>query len=349
MTDHGAVVRRLSLDVLMDRPDPPGLSGGQVTYQAWQFHHLQSFADVTWWGDGRGDAVLCWDETSLLTDPRVRSHPCEGLFVFVCHDWWCHPLALVRELRRRPRVLMVLRHDSARRFFDLIAPELPKVVLRPGVEPSVFHPHSGEKTVDVLLSGSETPDYPVRQRLNRVVREQAAERGWSVLDLTGVGLMSGPPGSQAEYAPALAAARVSPTGTNRGGSAGASLVVQYLDHSAARADVDHPFYGLGTPDVGRSSTRHGGRDAALPRVARVEDAARRRPTRRRVRVVVRRQDGGRLARGLRRRARGRARPLDPRRRRTRRGRRARVRGDAPHRDLGTHRRAARRAAIAAHL
>ena len=173
----------------------------------------------------------------------------DGLFVFVCHDWWCHPLALVRELRRRERVLMVLRHDSARRFFDLVAPELPKVVLRPGVEQSVFHPHGGAKTVDVLLSGSETPDYPVRQRLNRVVRERAAERGWSVLDLTGVGLMSGPPGSQAEYAPALASARISPTGTNRGGSPGASLVFQYLDHSAARAGVDHPFYGLGTPDV----------------------------------------------------------------------------------------------------
>jgi hypothetical protein len=184
-----------------------------------------------------------------VTDPRVAAHPCEGVFVFVCHDWWCRPLALVRELRRRPRSLMVLRHDAARRFFDLVAPELPKVVLRPGVEVSVFHPHSGEKTVDVLLSGSETPDYPVRQRLNRVVRAQAAERGWSVLDLTGVGLMSGPPGSQAEYAPALASARVSPTGTNRGGSAGASLVMQYLDHSAARAGVDHPFYGLETPDV----------------------------------------------------------------------------------------------------
>jgi hypothetical protein len=243
-------VTRLSLDVLMDRPDPAGLSGGQVTYQAWQFHHLQSFADVAWWGDGGGDAVLCWDETSLLTDPRVQAHPCEGLFVFVCHDWWCHPLALVRELRRRKRVLIVLRHDSARRFFDLVAPDLPKVVLRPGVEPSVFHPHSGEKRFDVLLSGSETPDYPVRQRLNRIVREQAPERGWSVLDLTGAGLMSGPPGSQAEYAPSLAAARISPTGTNRGGSAGASLVLQYLDHSAARAGVDHPFYGLGTPDVG---------------------------------------------------------------------------------------------------
>src|SRR4051794_23306498 len=233
----------------MDRPDPAGLSGGQVTYQAWQFHHLQQFADVGWWGGGGGDGVVCWDETSLLTDPRVRDQRCDGLFVFVCHDWWCHPLALVRELRRRPRVLMVLRHDSARRFFDLVAPDLPKVVLRPGVETTVFHPHGGGKSVDVLLSGSETPDYPVRQRLNRLVRARAAERGWSVLDLTGVGLLSGPPGTQAEYAPSLASARISPTGTNRGGSRGASLVFQYLDHSAARAGVDHPFYGLATPDV----------------------------------------------------------------------------------------------------
>ena len=147
---------------------------------------------------------------------------------------------------------MVLRHDSARRFFDLVAPDLPKVVLRPGVEPSVFHPHSGEKTVDVLLSGSETPDYPVRQRLNRVVRERAAERGWSVLDLTGVGLMSGPPGSQAEYAPSLASARVSPTGTNRGGSAGASLVLP-VPRPQRRAR-------RGRPSVLRA--RHAGRRAS---------------------------------------------------------------------------------------
>ena len=239
----------MRLDVLYDRPGPSALPAAQVGYQAWQFHHLQRFADVRFWGDGRGDAVVCWDERSLLLDPRVRAQRCDGLFVFVCHDWWCRPLALLRELRRRERVLLVLRHDAARRFFDLVAPDLPKVVLRPGVETSVFHPHGGEKTVDVLLAGSETPDYPLRRRLNALVRAHARRRGWSVLDLTGPGLLSGPPGTQREYAPALASAKLSPTGANRGGSAGASLVLQYLDHSPARAALDDGFYGLARPDV----------------------------------------------------------------------------------------------------
>jgi hypothetical protein len=238
----------LSLDILYDRPDPNALGGGKVTYQAAEFLGLERVADVSWWGGGGADAVLCWDELSLATDQRVRDYPCDGLFVFVCHDWWCHPLQLVAELRRRERVLMVLRHDSARRFFDFVAPELPKVVLRPGVDTSIFHPHDGVKQHDILLSGSETPDYPVRQRLNRIVRERAADYGWNVLDLTGVGLMSDAPGVQWEYAPALAAAKVSPTGTNRGGLSG-SLTMQYFDHSPARAQFDHPFYGLGTPEV----------------------------------------------------------------------------------------------------
>ncbi len=89
----------------------------------------------------------------------------------------------------------------------------------------------------------------MRQRLNRIVRECASERGWSVLDLSSVGLASNPAGSQAEYASALASAKVHPTGTNRGGSAGATLVTQYVDHSAARAQLDHPVYGLGRPDM----------------------------------------------------------------------------------------------------
>jgi hypothetical protein len=234
----------------MDRPDPAGLRGGQVTYQAWEFLALEQHAEVRWNAPGPGaDAVLAWDELALLNGSPIRELQPDALFVFVCHDWWCRPLELVEQLRRKRRTLMVLRHEAARRFFDDVAPELPKVVFRPAVEPSVFHPHGGEKTVDVILSGSETPDYPVRQRLNRVVREHAQAYGWSILDLTGVGLMSGPPGSQAEYAPSLAAAKVSPTGTNRGGGSGATLVSQYFDHSVARAGVDHPVYGLGTPDL----------------------------------------------------------------------------------------------------
>ena len=101
------VVARLSLDVLMDRPEPARAlrRAGHLPGVAVPPPAAVRRRDVV----GRRAAatrVLCWDETSLLTDPRVRAHACEGLFVFVCHDWWCHPLALVRELRRRPRVLL---------------------------------------------------------------------------------------------------------------------------------------------------------------------------------------------------------------------------------------------------
>jgi Glycosyl transferases group 1 len=234
----------------MARPDPERLAHGQVSYQAAQFLHLEEVADVHWDGvRGDADAVLVWDEKALLTDPRAQAYDGDALLVWVGHDWWCHPLRVVDALRRPARSLMVLRHDSARRFFDLVAPELAKVVARPGVETAIFHPHDGVKRHDVLLSGSETPDYPVRRRVNAIVREQAPQRGWSLLDLTGVGLMSNPPGEQWEYAPALAAAKVSPTGTNRGGGRGGALLTQYLDLSPARAQVDDPFYGLATPEV----------------------------------------------------------------------------------------------------
>lgn len=239
----------------MPRPDPGTLATGKVTYQAAQFLHLERFADVSWANGALRtapvDAVIAWDEHSLLTDERVRAAeaPPGGLFVYVTHDFWCHPLQVAEELRRRERVLMVLRHESARRLFDEILPEVPKVVQRPGVETGIFRPADAPKTYDVLLSGSETPDYPVRQRLNRIVRERAGDYGWKVLDLTGVGLMSNAPGSQLEYAPALAATKVSPTGTNRGGGRGGALVMQYLDFSPARAQFDDPFFGLGKPEV----------------------------------------------------------------------------------------------------
>ena len=72
--------------------------------------------------------------------------------------------------------------------FDLVAPEIPKVVMRPGVEQSIFHPHGGKKEFDVILGGSETPDYPLRTKINRVVRANAGRRGWKVLDLTANGV-----------------------------------------------------------------------------------------------------------------------------------------------------------------
>ncbi len=246
-----------SVRVHVHHPDPDfaALRQLKVSYQAAQFHHLREWCTVTYGTDGHAaggcDAVVVFDELTLLTDPAVRQlplHP-DTLFVFVTHDYWCHPLQVAEALRRHRNVLMVLRHQSAMDLFARLLPGVPKVLQRPGVETSIFHPHGGEKRFDVILGGSETPDYPHRQRFNRIVRTFAPQYGWSVCDITGVGLASNPPGTQHDYAAALAASRISPTATNRGGTAGARLAVQYLDMSVARAGLDDPFYGLATPEL----------------------------------------------------------------------------------------------------
>jgi|GEM_PF-625900 len=244
------------------------LGQGKVTYQAAQFAHLDRLNPMLWrnspnWKEtdrlsdlqqhiGRKlDAAIVFDEIALLTDNGFQKTrwDTDTLLVFVTHDFWCHPLRVAEKLRQYKRVLMVLRHECAKNLFDRLLPGVPKVVQRPGVETSIFHPREGAKQYDILLGGSETPDYPIRQRLNRLVRENAARLGWKVLDQTGVGLMSNPPGSQNEYSAALAAAKVSPTGSNRGGGHGCKIVTQYFDLSAARAQYDHDFYGLKTPEV----------------------------------------------------------------------------------------------------
>ncbi|MBV9949254.1 MAG: glycosyltransferase family 1 protein [Myxococcales bacterium] len=244
------------------------LASSAVSYQDAQFLHLASLANVIWGDDPRcrwagtfsecersvgvkADAVVVFDERTLLTADAVRRTrwDTDALFVFVTHDFWCHPMEVVAFLRTVRRPLMVLRHEAARRLFDLVAPEIPKVVLRPGVEVSIFHPHDGRKEYDVVLGGSETADYPLRRKINRVVREHRERRGWKVLDLTAAGAASRPRSDQRSYAPLLAAAKVSPTASNRGGSAGARLVTQYLDMSPARAQIDDDFYGLRRPDL----------------------------------------------------------------------------------------------------
>src|SRR5262249_18034464 len=138
------------------------------------------------------DAVVVFDELSLLTDAQLQrlKFDTNAPLVFVTHDFWCHPLRVAARLRQVPRPLIVLRHECARDLFDRLLLHVPKIVQRPGVETSIFHPHSGKKEFDILLGGSETPDYPLRQRLNRLVRENAARFGWKVLDLTSAGLMS---------------------------------------------------------------------------------------------------------------------------------------------------------------
>jgi hypothetical protein len=236
-------------------PDFASLREQKVSYQAAQFHHLREWCDVAY-GSGASahvdcDAYVVFDELTLLTDPALRqlTLPPDGLFVFVTHDYWCHPLQVADALRRHRNVLMVLRHQSAIDLFDRLLPWVPKVLQRPGVETSIFHPHDGAKQYDVILGGSETPDYPHRQRFNRIVRQFAPQYGWSVCDLTGIGMASNPPGTQHDYAAALAASRISPTATNRGGTAGARLAIQYLDLSVARAGIVDPFYGLSTPEI----------------------------------------------------------------------------------------------------
>ena len=245
------------LRVHVHHPEPAfaALRQLKVSYQAAQFHHLRECCNVTFGPagplHGNEDAVVVFDELTLLTDPAVRelSPPADSLFVFVTHDYWCHPLRVVEALRRHQHVLMVLRHQSAMDLFARLLPEVPKVLHRPGVETSIFHPHEGRKQYDVILGGSETPDYPHRQRLNRIVREFAPLYGWSVCDLTGRGMASNPPGTQHDYAAALAASRISPTASNRGGTKGARLAIQYLDLSEARAGIDDPFFGLGMPEL----------------------------------------------------------------------------------------------------
>jgi ubiquinone/menaquinone biosynthesis C-methylase UbiE len=244
------------------------LAALKVTYQMAQFVHLAKHARLLWrnapgWSNAdsistlerglgaRLDAAIVFDETALLTDEHLQRlrWDTDLLLVYVAHDFWCHPLRVAEKLRQHKRVLMVLRHECARQLFDRLLPGVPKVIQRPGVETSIFHPRAGRKEYDVLLGGSETPDYPLRQRLNRLVRENTRRLGWKMLDLTGAGTMSNPPGSQQEYSAALAASKVSPTGSNRGGSHGCKLVTQYLDLSAARAQCDDAFYGLKTPEV----------------------------------------------------------------------------------------------------
>ena len=259
---HGADGRRLRIAVLQGRADPATLATAAVTYQAAQFLHLEEFADVVWDDQAFAllaaggaappvDAVVAFDERSLLTDPRIEAIPddLDRLFVLITHDFWAHPVKVAEAMSARRRPLMILRHLSAIRLFELLAPGVPKLLQRPGVETSIFRPHDGPKEWDVLLSGSETPDYPHRRRFNRIVREYAAEYGWRLLDLTAIGLVSQPRSGQHEYVPSLAAAKVSPTATNHGGAPCARLVVQYVDVGEVRGRLDDEFYGLELPDV----------------------------------------------------------------------------------------------------
>jgi hypothetical protein len=251
-----------TVGVCWERSSLEELGTMAVSYQNAQFHHLERHAKVVSWerdlyAHARAlaaapgpNAVITFDEQALCCNPTLGGVQwgAETAFVWIGHDYWQRPLSVLEILRSQPRPLIVLRHLSGLALFEKLAPEIPKVVQRPGVETSIFHPR-GPKQFDVLLSGSETPDYPNRQRFNRIVREHAPRYGWKVLDLTAIGIESNPLSNQFEYAPALAAAKVSPTASSHGGRPGATIVTQYLDHSPSRAQMDRPFYSLEQPEV----------------------------------------------------------------------------------------------------
>jgi len=249
--------RRLRLGVLGPEPDAATLHSQQVTYQDAQFLALREHADVVF-GEATLarlhdlDAVIAFDEQELLMQagPSLpESLPC--LLAFVTHDHWCHPLAVAELLGRYDRVLTVVRHAANQRLYRMLMPDVPCVLQRPGVDATLYRPAEQPKAYDILLSGRETDDYPVRVRLNAIVRDQAARRGWTVLDLPRqVGAV------ETDYAATLASAKLSPTGTPREGVP-AQMVLQYVDSSVGRLDLErdapglsgHPFYSYDRPAV----------------------------------------------------------------------------------------------------
>jgi hypothetical protein len=247
------VTRRLRLGVLSAAPSAQDVHRLRVTYQAAQFLAMREHADVLFGDEAFAaidtlDAVLAFDERQLLMEiaPKLPDR-LAPLLVFVTHDFWFRPLHVAQYLAGRPRVLSVVRHVAAQRLYRTLMPEVPCVVQRPGVDTSLFAPAAGPKEFDIMLSGNENDDYPVRQRLNAIVRGQAAARGWNVLDLSDP--EAGGDG-QREYAPSLALAKVSPTGTPRGAVTGGKLIMQYVDSSPVRLEFpDDPFYGYEHPEV----------------------------------------------------------------------------------------------------
>lgn len=213
---------------------PEDVHGLRVTYQYGQFLAMREHAEIVFGDEAFAqldslDAVIAFDERGLMIDvaPRLprRLAP---LLVYVTHDWWAHPLHVSQYLNGHERVLSVVRHVACQRLHRMLAPRIPCIVQRPGVDTTLFQPPPGPKEYDILLAGSESADYPVRKRLNAIVRAQRERRGWNVLDLSDPAW--GDDG-QREYAPSLASAKVSPTGTPRGGLSGGKLIMQYFDDS----------------------------------------------------------------------------------------------------------------------
>ena len=213
------------------------MHGLRVSYQYGQFLAMREHAEIVFGDQAFAqldslDAVIAFDERGLMIDvaPRLprRLVP---LLVYVTHDWWAHPLHVSQYLNGHERVLSVVRHVACQRLHRMLTPRIPCIVQRPGVDTTLFQPPAGPKEYDILLAGTESADYPVRKRLNAIVRAQRERRGWNVLDLSDPAWGAD---AQREYAPSLASAKVSPTGTPRGGLTGGKLIMQYFDDAGER-------------------------------------------------------------------------------------------------------------------
>jgi len=240
------------------------LSSFKVTYQTAQFLHLDKLTNILWCKNSRYksirdieestgldiSAVVVFDERELLIDPQIFNLKFDKdiPLIYITHDFWYHPISVANKLKTIKNVIMILRHESAKLLFDKLLPNVPKYLQRPGVELSIFKPHE-DKVYDILIGGSETPDYPIRQRLNKIVRENAYRMNWKILDMTGTSLLSNPPGSQFEFSKALSMAKISPTGSHRGGTQGCKLITHYIDLSLSRKNINDQYYGLSNPEI----------------------------------------------------------------------------------------------------
>jgi spore maturation protein CgeB len=250
----------LKLGVLGWTPLEHDLHGQHVGYQHAQFLAMREHADMVFGRETLDrldelDAVLAFDERQLVQEIAPSLPEKLGpLLVYVTHDHWHRPLHVTQFLERYDRVLTVVRHEQAARLHRFLLPDVPCVVQRPGVDATLFRPAEEPKRWDILLSGNDSADYPVRRRLNDVVRAQADRRGWNVLDLT----RPAPGTPQYAYAPTLAAAKVSPTGTPLGKLAPSKIVMQFVSESTPRTEVDDPFYSYDRPEVVVKSFNLGG-------------------------------------------------------------------------------------------
>ena len=236
-----------------------------VTYQESEFYWLGKLTKVIFGNLGFGTqdelektlevkvrAIIFFDERSLIMSgffKRFIPNPLVPI-IFVTHDFWAHPLMVCRYLRQIRTKLIIVRHLSAKRLYSRFMPDTEIIVKRPGFEDNIFYPRDAQKEYDIILSGTHSEDYPLRNRLYQLVINRKESMGWKVLDVTNQSNYSNPISNQMQYAPLLSAAKVCVTGSVRT-NIKARILSQYFDGSTARRSMDSvdQFYGTTIKDI----------------------------------------------------------------------------------------------------